>query len=199
MEIPFGICQCGKCGRQTRIPTKNNAFHGHVKGVPLKYCKGHSPHARSYPRTPKREIADFWAKVDKRGPNECWPWTACVSSFGHGNVQFGGKVRSAHIVAWTLTYGPLTTEKPCVLHRCDNPPCCNPNHLFDGTKRDNSHDMVAKSRHGMAILSAENVIEALRLHRSGRRTIQIAGLLGVSRATIADIINGRSWTDITGL
>lgn len=83
----------------------------------------------------------FWSKVDRRGPDECWPWLAAKSATRYGVFD---KTR-AHRVAYALTHG-LIPEGRIVCHRCDNPPCCNPAHLWLGTPKDNTADMVAKGR-----------------------------------------------------
>lgn len=99
------------------------------------------------PRTP---LADrFWPKVQKREPYVCWLWTASLQNKGYGQIGtiIGAKPKQlyAHRVAWELTHGPIPKGQ-CVLHKCDNPPCCNPGHLFLGTKAENTEDMVSKGR-----------------------------------------------------
>jgi len=89
----------------------------------------------------------FWAKVDRRGLDECWEWQGSRTGRGrYGNVKVDSYTNApSHRVAWELTNGPVP-EELCVCHRCDNPPCCNPAHLFLGTHQDNMIDKVAKGR-----------------------------------------------------
>lgn len=90
----------------------------------------------------------FWAQVDMRsGIWECWEWTGARLPRGYGFAWDNavGANRLAHRLAWELTNGPIPDDL-WVLHRCDNPPCVRPDHLFLGTAADNAHDMMAKGR-----------------------------------------------------
>lgn len=87
----------------------------------------------------------FWDHVDCQGEDECWCWTASRLPSGYGRVRFEKKSTYAHRVAWILTHGPIP-EGMVVCHHCDNPPCCNPKHLFVGTQADNVHDRDRKGR-----------------------------------------------------
>lgn len=107
----------------------------------------------------------FWFKVDKSGgPTACWPFKgARVPAGGYGRALLNGKLHAAHRYAWVLTHGE-PREGLHVLHRCDNPPCCNPAHLWLGTHDDNMADMKAKGRiskgyreHGHAVLHPDRV------------------------------------------
>lgn len=92
----------------------------------------------------------FWLDVDLNGPlvrpdlGECWIWTGARMRYGY--FQYGKKLIGAHRVAWELRNGPIP-DGLYVLHRCDNPPCVRPDHLFLGTAADNTADMVAKGRY----------------------------------------------------
>lgn len=95
---------------------------------------------------PKSNEERFWEKVDKSGgPSACWPWTASCSGSGYGTFDVAGASKRAHRVVWEMELGPIP-EGMCVMHVCDNPPCCNPAHLRLGTHADNMRDMVAKGR-----------------------------------------------------
>lgn len=93
-------------------------------------------------------IAKFWARVDKTpglGPEgTCWQWTKGPKN-GYGQVWWGGRLQLVHRVCWELSYGPIP-EGMLVCHRCDNPPCVRPSHLFLGTHGDNARDAWAKGR-----------------------------------------------------
>ena len=95
----------------------------------------------------------LWAKVDRRGPEECWPWTGARRGRGYGHLGSGGRGQpsiAAHRAVFTLTHGPIPPGM-VVCHTCDNRICCNPAHLWLGTQRDNLMDMIAKGRHGMTV------------------------------------------------
>jgi len=109
--------------------------------------RGWSPTDSRRP-TPENRGPRFWALVDRSGgPDACWPWLGYRKTRGgYGQVRRDHRTYPAHVFAWVLVNGPLPADKPCGLHRCDNPPCCNPTHIFPGTNADNSADMVAKGR-----------------------------------------------------
>jgi len=143
----------------------------------------------------------FWAKVDRRGPDECWPWLASKNRRGYGQFRLDGKMRKAHRVAYALANGPLP-HGALVCHHCDNPPCCNPHHLFSGSQAQNMQDMKSKGRrrdnssvprgrsHYAAKLTPE---QAQAIKESTTAPAILAAELGVSRAAIHNIRKGRSW------
>lgn len=144
----------------------------------------------------------FWSKSRRGGPGECWVWTAALDDGGYG--VFGmchSKVISAHRFAYLLERGPIR-DGLNVLHRCDNRPCVNPDHLFLGTQADNMRDMAQKGRggkakargaqHWNARLTADDV-RAIRAYPAGAMAREIAERFGVSRMTVIAIRNGRLW------
>ena len=93
----------------------------------------------------KRDLGErFWSKVDVGPVEVCWEWQAHTVR-GYGGIKVDCKTKKAHRVAWELTSGPIP-EDMCVLHKCDNPLCVNPSHLFLGTQSDNIQDRVSKGR-----------------------------------------------------
>jgi hypothetical protein len=90
----------------------------------------------------------FWDKVRKQDGDGCWEWTANTNNQGYGFIGSGPPQRKpllAHRVSFEIAFGPIATGM-CVLHRCDNPLCVRPDHLFLGTLRDNTQDSIAKGR-----------------------------------------------------
>lgn len=161
-----------------------------------------------------REVVErFWSHVATAGDDECWNWTIGRFAFGHGSFKAFGKSWQAHRFAWTIEHGDIQPTL-CVLHRCDNPPCCNPAHLFLGTKSDNSRDMVSKSRHAKgdthavrknpllvtgsrnprAVLDEQRVKEMRLMRRTfGTKIKELAYHFGVSFSQAQRIIAGTRW------
>lgn len=92
----------------------------------------------------------FWRSVAVGEPYSCWEWQCARQLNGYGHLSFHGETTSAHRVAYELAHGPIP-DGLIICHRCDNPPCCNPAHLFIGTHKDNTQDAVTKGRMGVAI------------------------------------------------
>lgn len=90
------------------------------------------------------EPARMWSRVDKTG--DCWVWTGATVHNGYGTISVNNRLVRTHRLAYELTHGPIPAGMK-VLHTCDNPPCCRPDHLFLGTDKDNVHDAVDKGRH----------------------------------------------------
>ena len=97
---------------------------------------------------PDSERDRFWARVDKsRGPDACWEWQGTRNEQGYGNAYISGlRASAAHRIAYTLAYGSIAPGMVIRHYICDNPPCCNPSHLREGTPAQNAQDRVDKGR-----------------------------------------------------
>jgi hypothetical protein len=157
-------------------------------------------------------VADrFWAKVDREGPllrpelGKCWVWTASTNQWGYG--QFNAREHQctlAHRFAWRLSFGDA--KEMCVLHKCDNPRCVNPDHLFLGTRTENAADKVRKhrqsrislpgSRNPIAKLSEEQVTQMRALARSGVSGAELGRRFSVSKSTACRAIRGALWRHV---
>lgn len=88
-------------------------------------------------------IDRFWSKIKKT--DGCWIWTGSKNGLGYGRIEHHGIKYATHRFSYQMKYGPIPNGL-WVLHHCDNPPCVNPKHLFTGTPRDNTQDMISKGR-----------------------------------------------------
>lgn len=147
-------------------------------------------------------LARFWAKVSRAGENECWVWTASTTKFGHGKMLVDGKLLGAHVISWMIHRGTVTQS---ILHKCDNPPCVNPNHLFEGDQRDNVHDAMSKGRlkpgigtsKPNSVLTPNKVIVLRQRFAAGNVTcVTLANELGISDETVRAAITRRTWKHV---
>lgn len=128
----------------------------------------------------------------------CWEWDACKNEYGYGVFSYEGKPMQAHRVSWEIYVGSKP-DNMCVLHRCDNPGCVNPAHLFLGTRTDNANDRDNKGRvqhgekHYNAKLTEAKVIEIRSRYAAGERQCDMACEYGVDPAAISLIVNRHTW------
>jgi len=104
----------------------------------------------------EKTIARFWAKVQRGGADQCWEWQGYRYPKGYGYIRARGAAIYAHrmaaaIAGYPIELRPGNKSSQCVCHRCDNPPCCNPAHLFVGTTLDNMRDKMAKGRQARVV------------------------------------------------
>ena len=140
----------------------------------------------------------FFKKIKKT--KTCWEWTACLNHFGYGMMGLGGRldgIERAHRVSWIIHYGVIQ-KKRLVLHKCDNPKCVNPKHLYIGTQKNNIDDMIKRKRYNNAC--GENSFkhkltkkQVLLIKNDSRSGLVIAKEYGVTHQSIYDIKNGKSW------
>jgi len=136
--------------------------------------------------------------------SQCHVFIGAKGQMGHGMIAIGGYGKEgrrkimAHRAAWELVNGPIPSDL-CVLHKCDNPSCCNVNHLFLGTKADNSADMVSKGRQKkgselpQAVLTA---LDILNIRESNLSQSELARRYEVSQPNIWSIIHRKTWTHL---
>ncbi len=203
-------------------------MHGHsIKGSSVvlpRYCQTCGQTLRPWQRIACREACyesvriqrasqRLWSRVNKNGPmpshrpelGPCWIWTGSRTGRGYGHVGIDCVVSYTHRLAYELTYGPIP-EDEWVMHLCDNPPCCRPDHLKAGTQRENIQDCIAKGRafkpgahgeaNGNAKLSQHNVEEIRDLMTNGARAVDLARAYGVTGETISGITSGRTWSHL---
>lgn len=154
----------------------------------------------------------FWSKVRRGLREECWEWTRhrhVKWNYGHfrwrNPINGKNEVINAHRVAFYLTFGYLP-EMGC--HTCDNPPCCNPVHIYDGDAATNGADKANRKRargkgdrqrgeaNDYAVLTEVIVIEARRRVREGESQTSVATDLGVQRPTLSYALTGKTWSHL---
>ena len=148
----------------------------------------------------------FEAKFVKGKEDDCWNWLSTKLRTGYGRFLLDGRQQLAHRVAYQTYIGDIP-DGICVCHRCDNPSCVNPFHLFLGTIADNVHDRNNKGRHvdnsgekhGKAKLTEENIVEIRARYANGERGANLAREFGVTRTNIGDVVHYRTWTKLSRL
>jgi hypothetical protein len=137
----------------------------------------------------------FWAKVIKK-ENGCWEWTGSHNRFGYGVVTVANIPHLAHRFGWMLTFG-LIPDGSMLCHRCNNPPCVNPAHLYVGDAETNAADMMraGRWRNGRMRLTAAQVSEIRSLVDQGLTKVEIAKMFGVTPPYVGQIAHGKRRTN----
>lgn len=166
-----------------------------------KYCSQQCASMHKRPNLRDR----FYAKIKVVG--DCWEWQGSRLKHGYGRIRTGyGNDREmtvAHRVSWEIHNNQSLSRSQFVMHKCDNPPCVNPDHLMLGTAKDNTQDMIKKGRkrygtspgekNGSAKLSQAEVDQIRLLLSHGRKSKSIAPMYGVNHTTIEKIKTNKSW------
>lgn len=137
-------------------------------------------------------ISRFWPKVKTAGDDECWLWTASTNLDGYGRFRVDGRKRQAHHVAFFLKHGRWPAY---VLHSCDNPPCCNPKHLSEGTHQENISECWEKGR-GHKGKFYEKLPVIRELIAAGKRNRDICTQLGVKNDAVSRIRHGQIYSEV---
>ncbi len=155
----------------------------------------------------------FWSKVNKtESIDDCWEWNASGRGKGYGSIKYDGKIIDAHRLSWMMTNNKFDlTKDDFICHKCDNPPCVNPNHLFLGNHSVNMKDAYDKGRtHPELNLTEEfrfklgckpansalvesQILEIKQLLLNGEKVGKIAKLFNISRYKVSDIKRNRSY------
>ena len=148
----------------------------------------------------KKNLKDrLLSKVNNTNSNECWEWTAKTAVAGYGRLTVDKKSILAHRLSYELFKGKIP-EDFCVCHTCDNRKCINPDHLWLGTKSDNTKDMYSKNRqydvagenHGRTKLNWSQIGEIRKL--KGKETlVNIGKKYGIAKSAVSAIQRGITW------
>lgn len=145
----------------------------------------------------------FWSKVVKS--ETCWIWAANRTSDGYGSFSLRGRQVGAHRVAFVFASGAEIPKGLCVCHRCDNPACVNPEHLFLGSHAENMRDASRKNRmhpgerNPISKLNSEIVREMRRRWVGGETARSLAAEFGVHHSVVQSAVSGKSWAHVGGV
>lgn len=161
-----------------------------------------APQSTRFSETQAR--AAFWAKVTNL-TKSCWGWSASKDQCGYGTMQYHGVVQRAHRISWQIHHGAIPKGMR-VLHKCDNPECTKPIHLFLGTQNDNMLDCSAKGRirtgdrrgekSGVSPFTASDIVRIRQQAKSGVAHSAIARKLEVCRQSIDAIVSRKTWSHV---
>lgn len=149
-----------------------------------------------------KTAAEFWENVKIGEPDACWEWTRAKARRGYGSVYWLGRDHKAHRVAYALTHTEENISGVLICHRCDNPPCCNPKHLFAGTSLDNVRDRFAKNRfvgeEAPNVRFTKEDVYAIRhsYDALGATIKELTERYGCSQGAIRHIVHRETWKSL---
>ena len=145
----------------------------------------------------------FWNKVNKESPikshmtTPCWEWTAANTFMGYGTIKIEGKTRATHRLSWEWAHGIPVPKGKFICHRCDNPPCVNPDHLFLGDNSGNIEDCVAKGRHKSRHnikLKPEQIVQLRERYKEIQNYNQLGREFGISGSYARRVVLLHYWS-----
>ena len=183
----------------------NDASSLHMCNMHYKRFKKHGSAMADKPSRKGPDLLRLESQTSINEATQCWEWTGSKNAKGYGKLWFSPlqRVASAHRVSYSIRVGEIP-DGLHVLHKCDNPGCVNPAHLFLGTNQDNMDDMVRKGRHadfrgsngGNAKLNEASAMKILTRVRSGESLGSLADEFGVSKRTVLFIKQRITWKNI---
>lgn len=142
-----------------------------------------------------QEVLDVIAKRSRQNLlTGCREWLGTKHSKGYGCIRFNRKMEKVHRVIWELMKGPIP-EGMHVLHACDNPECCEINHLELGTNRDNINDKLKRDRGGRKLNTAK-ALEIIELVKSGMKQKEVGEMFGVTQQTVSRVASAKRWAHL---
>lgn len=191
-SIPYGYCECG-CGQKTKISSITRKNRGWIKGEPKRFIAKH------------KTTSPIDCLLDSK--SGCWNWQKAKTPHGYGVLRLDGNLEYAHRYYYKLAYGEIE-EGMHICHKCDNPSCVNPEHLFAGTRSDNLSDCVNKGRHvsvfrnlegvknNQSKMTPDKVSEIRQLAKAGVSQRKIARQFGIAQSTAGAIIRRETWKHV---
>lgn len=178
--------------------TRNRWYGGYCHAHARRNARYGNPLGVAPPRPPVDEVALFWANVTPGEPFDCWPWRGSVAASGYGIYSVKGVQYKAHRFACSIGIGRKIDDDKMACHRCSNPICVNPSHLYEGDGLANAGDMVAAGNSQRGTKNFHNrltpaQVQEVRGMLGGRTAREVADLYGVGPSSIRHIWRGTNW------
>lgn len=202
-KLPWKGCSIEGCKKKhkSRGLCDKHYYHFRLKGDPLKLSRREN--------TPFNGIEEegfaafFWSQAAiTANPDKCWIWQRTFVNHGYGQIQLGGKRYRAHRLAWQLANGHPPAVDLEILHSCDNPSCINPNHLSEGTHKQNMAEALERRRLKVGSecswtdLTEVDIIKIRQLLADGSTGRAVARMYNMSEPAISEIKNRRKWKHV---
>lgn len=180
LNVPFGFCHCG-CGRKTNLANKTDSASGRVKGMPMRYLRGHQG----------RKHTPEYREEDRGFLSPCWIWQRGKMANGYGVLrrpESGKKALLAHRVYFEDASGPIR-DGLHIDHLCRNRDCVNPDHL-------EAVPPAINHRRGVLVKLTQNDVDELRASYPAQTQVALARRFGITERNVWDIVHFRIWKEV---